>query len=436
MIPPAAWRQRAERSGPWLFGLLALIPLAACWDDFRTLFWFGDDWDQLDQIARLGFWTWMGRVFAENFVPLFKLAWGGLMFAGHGGYFAMILALWLTHAVNVALLEKLLRQEGFGWTSTSLTLVGFGLASVNIETLGWSIQWSAVLSTTFFLMTALWYGRLEECGPPALSSFGILLAFAAASALTFSRGVLTGFSLTFASLLPARSPRPLSVRLKVAVCGLLPALTVALLILAFASGNQHEVVRGRNLGAMAQFALWYFSLNPLHWLLDMDSWGFRTTLLLGLAKTALILWAFRHADGRQRRLLGLFLAFEIGNSVLLGIGRYHTGLEATISSRYHYNALLCTLPFAGLAVEGLLRRRFPPWAGPRCAVAVALVVAAALWAARDWRQTARDFCDSRGRATRDLIFLQPQPPAEGAIPGIPSLSTARAKELVETFHLH
>jgi hypothetical protein len=428
---PETLRQRAERFGPWFLGLVALLPLAAYRDDFRTLFWFGDDWDQLDQIARLGFWTWTGRVFAENFVPLFKLAWGGLVVAGHGGYFAMILALWLTHAVNVALLGRLLRQEGFGWTSTSLTLAGFGLASVNIETLGWSIQWSAVLSTTFFLLAALWHGRSADAGQRDLRWFGVLSALVAASALTFSRGVLTGFSLALASLLLARGSR-----LKGVVCCAVPALAVALVIYLCASGNQHDFVHGHKLGAMSQFALWYFSLNPLHWLLDMDSWGPRTTILLGLAKAALIVWALLQASARQRRLLGLFLVFEIGNSVLLGIGRYHTGLEATISPRYHYDALLCTLPFAGLAVEAFLRRRFARLPGARRAVACALVVAAALWVSRDWGRTARDFCDSRGRATRDLIFRQPRPPAEGAIPGIPFLPTARAKELVEIFHLH
>ena len=43
-----------DRWGIPLLGLLALAPLFWCWLDFRDLYWFGDEWDQLDQIARHG----------------------------------------------------------------------------------------------------------------------------------------------------------------------------------------------------------------------------------------------------------------------------------------------------------------------------------------------------------------------------------------------
>ena len=436
MSRPLAWRRQGDRYGPWLFGLLALVPLWVYRDDFRSLFWFGDDWDQLDQIARFGFWSWTWQAFAENFVPLFKMAWGGLALAAHGSYFAMILAIWLTHALNVALLGKLLRQEGFGWTSTALSLAGFGLSSACIEILAWSVQWSAVMSMSFFLLAALWYGRAPAETSPNQRFLWILAALVAASALTFSRGVLTGLSLAFSALLLAPAARPTVARAKLAVCCFLPAAGVAGLIFALSSGNQHELVRGSHLGEMAQFGAWYFSLNPLYRLLATDSWGSRTTLLLGALRVALMLWVFWRATSRQRRFLGLLLAFGLGDSVLLGIGRYHTGLECTISSRYHYNALLCTLPFAGLAVESALGSVLAWFTRIRRTVAAVLVAMAALWVCRDWRQYAHDYGDSRGRHTRDLIFHQARPPDQGAIPGIPFLSTTRARDLTAIYHLH
>ena len=35
-----------------------------------------------------------------------------------------------------------------------------------------------------------------------------------------------------------------------------------------------------------------------------------------------------------------------------------------------------------------------------------------------------------------ILLRDPAPPAEGAVPGIPFLSTARAKELIVAYHLH
>ena len=101
---------RFERLAPWFGGLLALAPLIWCHQAFSEVWWFGDDWDLLDQIARVGFVKWTLVAFAENFVPLFKLLWGGMVFVSGGSYFAMICALWLTHALNVALFVSLLRM--------------------------------------------------------------------------------------------------------------------------------------------------------------------------------------------------------------------------------------------------------------------------------------------------------------------------------------
>ena len=39
-------------------------------EDFARLFWFGDEWDLLDQIWKTGFWEWMWQAFAERIAVL------------------------------------------------------------------------------------------------------------------------------------------------------------------------------------------------------------------------------------------------------------------------------------------------------------------------------------------------------------------------------
>jgi hypothetical protein len=122
-------------------------------------------------------------------------------------------------------------------------------------------------------------------------------------------------------------------------------------------------------------------------------------------------------------------------AALLGIGRYHTGIETSVSSRYQYSSLISALPFFGWALETLLAR-LPSRAGVRAALST-LLIAGALWsAARGWPTVARGWADGRGRNTRHTLFADPNPPAIGAIPGIPFLPTERARELVVLYHLH
>ncbi len=439
MTSPTGSRVAFDRHGPWLFALLSLVPFIWCRPHFAQLFWFGDDWDLLDQISRIGLWRWTWTIFAENFVPVFKLGWGALVFAGGGSYFPMIAALWLTHALNVALLGQLLRQEGFGWGATALVLTVFGLASVNIETLAWSVQWSAILAITFFLLAVRWQARHEA----AVRSWnwrvhGVLTVLVAASALSFSRGILTGAALAVVSLVPvAAGPWQGRARWLTAGICLLPGVVVAGLIFALATGNHQQLASGSaQFGRMIQFGLYYFSLNPLHHLLEMSAWGPATAICLGLLKLLLVGWCLLHSSGRTRHLLLLFLVLDLGNAALLGVGRYHTGLEASMGSRYHYNALLCTLPFVGYWFEAMLAfalRNQPVW---RAGLTVLVVVLASWRVARNWEKDARQWATWRGTNTRALLFHDSHPPEAGALPGIPSMKTERAKELVAEFHLH
>ena len=428
--PPATGGGRGARHPalPWIAAGLALLPGVVCARALGDLWWFGDDWDLLDQIQRIGFARWMLVPFAENFVPLFKVLWGGLVFAGGGDYRPLIAALWLTHALNAALLARVLLAAGFAPLPVAFATALFAVSSANIESLAWSVQWSALLATSFFLAAA---GILPQPASPAWRRRLLLAAFSAASALAFSRGVLTGLALAAATLVPwPATGRPWRERWGDAFASAAPALAVGATIFFAASGNHRAL--GGHLGDAAAFALCHWSVAPLHRLLGAVTWHWPLILALGAVKLTIILGVLRTATPSQRRLLVLLLLLDLGNAALLGIGRHHTGLPAANSERYYYTSLLCFLPFLALAFERWLQ----PFGRARHALAGVMLTLAIVLAARGWPAAAENFAQSRGRNTRELLLQRNDPPAEGAVPGIPFLPTRRARDLIEAYGLH
>jgi hypothetical protein len=427
-IPPAAGITPPSRDRWILFasGCAALVPFAAFHGLFGRLYWFGDEFDLIDQIDRLGLWRWIWTVFAENFVPLFKLLWGGSVLLFHGSYAAMIAVVWLTHAVNVALLGRLMRTCGLSWVAVILAQAVFALTPANLETLAWSVQWSAVLSVTFMLLAFEAFFR----APFRPASF----AWAAASALSFSRGVLTGPLLALASLWPGRGAAPLrpaqrAVRVAAYV---LPAVGVALMIAALATGNHRHM--GGHLSEAAAFGAWYYCLNPAHYLLSFESLGWHTVAVLGLFKLVLVGWTLVRSHGRQRLLFALLVAFDLGNAVLLGIGRYHTGLPAALASRYQYASLIGIMPLVGYWFS-CQWSRLPVPATLRGIAAFAILAAGAFCLCRQWPAVLDPFTASRGTESRRILLSDPDP-GERAVPGIPRLETERAKFLISKYNLH
>jgi len=417
-VPPS----RRHPSEGWILaavGAAALLPYLLYHAMFARLFWFGDELDLIDQFNRMGFWKWVWLVFAENFVPLFKVLWGGAVLVFGGSYGAMIALVWLTHALNVALFGRLLRICGLGWVGVLCCQVIFGLAPSNLETLAWSVQWSAVLSLTFMLAALDAFFRQPGITRPVVHSL--------ASALTFSRGVLTGPLVALASLLAGRREgRGVRIALYLA-----PAIVVAGLIVLLAEGN-HQHMRGHGAAAFV-YGLWYFCLNPAYDLLGIASWGWRTTLLLGALKVSLMGWALVRSGGRLRTLLLVLLAFDLGNAVLLGVGRFHTGILTVNSSRYQYASLAATLPFLGFGIES--------WGGRFRGAPVLRLVQGAVLAflavalVRYWPVDLDHFTDWRGTDSRRILFLEAAPDPH-AVPGIPFMTMVRAKELIARYHLH
>jgi len=434
-IPPPAPAAPLHRALPWLSGLAALVPFLVWQRQFRELFWFGDDLFLLDQIARMGLREWSGQVFSENFVPLFKVLWGGAALVFDGSYPAMLWLLWLTHALNTAVLVRLLQRAGFPWFAILATALLFALPPANIETLGWSVQWSAVLATGFLLLGLAW---LERCRDDTrVLSWQLhlpLFLFATASACSFSRGVLTGPVLGLGLLLPALGARDWSTvrrRLPGALLCALPALAVAGVIMRFSSGNHQQL--GGHLGEVLSFGASYFLLNPGHVLFGTS---LHPALLLVLAATkfAVLAGALYLARGRVQQLLLLLLAYDLGNALLIGVGRYHTGFLASLSSRYQYSSLLATLPFVAVLLAAALDRlpeiRHRTWTA---ALALGLIAGWCLWG---WPAELKDFTGWRGTEMRKLMAAPTTNDPAAHVPALDFMHIERAKALQRTYHLH
>lgn len=432
--PPAALPRHA-----WLVplagGLAALLPFVLWQAEFRKLFWFADDLFLVDQLAQMGFAKWTFAMFAENFVPLFKLPWGGALLGFGGSYAAMLWLLWLTHAVNTALLGRLLFRAGLSWPGVAFALTLFALPVANLETLGWSVQWSAILALTFLLWGLLWH-ETHAVRHPAWSwhGHGPLVLFATASALCFSRGVLTGGVLAAAVLLPLWFNRSdAGWRLRAALACLTPALLVAVIITQFGGGNPQRMA-GHWDDAL-QFALTFLLLNPGHLLLGEPALGSAPSLVIGALKVAVLIAGFTLARGGLRRLLLLLFIFDVGNAFILGIGRHHTGLIAATGSRYCYGSLAATLPFTGVVVSWLFERFLKPGRARQCAAAALLIVVAGLLL-RGWPRQLPSFTGWRGVGMRQLMQAPYTTDPAATVPALDFMHLERAKALQRAYRLH
>ena len=421
----------------WLAAFAALAPFLIWHTKFGQLFWFGDDFFLLDQITLMGFWRWTSAVFAENFVPMFKLLWGGSVLAFGGSYLAMLWLLWLTHALNTLLLGRLLGRVGFSLFATLATQLIFALSPTNLETLGWSVQWSAVLATMFLLAALLWHeSYAERVGRHGWRLLVPLVLLSAASACSFSRGVLTGGVLALALLLPAtaeRDRRMILWRLPTSLLPLLPSLAVALAIALFSRGNFQQM--DGHWGDAFKFGASYFLLNPLYALGAGFSSHPAALALLGGIKLGAITGGLWLTRDRMRWLLIGLLAYDLGNATLLGVGRYHTGFFAAMGSRYQYGSLIATLPFFTLVLGAGLERwlRHAPlqiWGKAIVLTAVILVLL------RGWPDQLAEFTAWRGTGLRQLLGAPATTDPTAKVPALEFMHVERAKAIIRAYDLH
>jgi hypothetical protein len=325
------------------------------------------------------------------------------------------------------LLGRLMRSCGLSWVAVLSAQAVFGLTAANLETLAWSVQWSAVLSTTFMLLALDSFFRRPSGAAP--------IAWAAASALSFSRGILTGPMLACACLWPIVSGPVDSFRRRAAIAAacLAPAVAVSLVIFIFAdTGNEHHM--SGHWGEAAIFGAWYYCLNPAVRVLGTGPSGYGAVFLLGFLKLALVGWALTRSHGRQRLLFVLLVAFDIGNAVLLGVGRFHTGAALAASSRYQYASLIGFLPLAGYCLSSL-GDRLPGPVAIRRVVFSALLAVAAVGMGLQWRSVLGPFSEWRGTNSR-RIFLNETGPGLQEVPGFAAFPMERAKALIQRYTLH
>lgn len=436
MIGPITPEEKREQFVPLLGAIVATAPFVLCLPQFRRLFWFGDEWDLLAQLRRAGLLGWAGAFSAEgigeNFIPLFKFAWGGAVLATRGSYLLMLAILWLAHALNVLLLGYILRRCGFRPAAIATALVFAGLPASNIEALGWTIQFSQVFSFSCFLLGLLALLRLSETPQRRGLHFGIAILAAAAGILTFSRGVLGACLLAAAALL-FRGPglERWRSRLSIAAAFFLTGAAGAILITRTAPGNhQHLLAAGMDtLQSIAHFGLAFLLLNPLQALLRLGEPTTTQMVVVGAIKIALVILALASASGTKRALLLLMVALDMTNAVLVALGRYHTGLAATVGSRYQYVPLFCLAPVLAFHFErvlGLFRAR----AATAGVFATLLVAGLVAW---PWPRDMRWWSDWRGEGTRAALR---DARGDMPVPYDPGVTVATARELVTRYKLH
>ncbi|MGH8020297.1 MAG: hypothetical protein ACREIA_18855 [Opitutaceae bacterium] len=432
--------QAAERWIPLALGLCVLLPLIVFVRQWKGFFWFGDDWDLLWQIDEIALWPWVLKPWAESFSPLFKTVWGSSVFIFGGSYFAFIIMLWLANAATVAVMARLLRQAGFSWGSIAPAVLILGTSATTIETMSWSVQLSPLLANLFFCIAVLlfWNGPVQNPRWTLATHLPAILA-ALASALCYSRGILTGFILALMAFWPFVPQRSAGFRQRclTAVGFVAPGFLVVFVVLTMAGGNQRSILQTdfETFARMVEYGAWYFFVNPFHALLHMDSMGPRTTLTLGALKVALIVFAFRKTTPDVRWLLLVMLLYDLANSAVLGLGRYHTGLGTVASSRYQHCAMTSYIPFfailfqrLGSTIRATANKRI--WATTSIALLV-LVLQLSLWPA-----ALRNYVAYRGQQTREAFLNSPHPPAGYRVPGIPFMPVEKAEELVRDYNLH
>jgi hypothetical protein len=401
---------------------------------FHSLLYFQDEWDLLDLWDKTGWWSWVGSTFAENFVPLFKLAWGGTILVSGGNYWALLVMLWLNHALNTYLVVRLATRFSGSLICGAFAGLVLGLAWVNYETLTWCVQWSAVMSLSFFLVGLEILSRWEETHVPALPRSGLMLAACTlASALCFSRGILTGCAFAVWALLTPQLLRSPGKRVVLVAMAMIPSILVGWWIFGHSSGNHHHVSGAT--GAMVKFALYYYAQSPLRALWSNETPEIPIIILLALVKTALCGAGLVFAPRRMRAVLVALWAFEIGNALLLGVGRFHTGLGATAGSRYQYGALAALLPFVAV----LAHRAFallPDWFHLRSLAATAVLLYLVYSVTLPWGILLPSWVPGRGQTLRGYLFKEPRGIEPQNFTGLPWMSNERARELVAKYHLH
>ena len=398
-----------------LSAAISVLPLLIWWRQFALLFFFHDDWELLQGASTNNLVPWLFQPFlGEGVLPLFKLIWISAVRLSGGSYMAMVVLLWATHFAILLVFGWLLLRLGLSEAASAIAVVMLGLPWSNMETLGWAMQWNALLAMLFLLIA--WHLLLEILDGRRWLFYYVTCLLA--SGLCSTRGVFYGAVLAaFVLVFPgARQKRWLI------GWSLLPSVLVTAATWLVKQGGPPG--QGASLFSAVSFAAHDLFLNPLYTLISYPGRhvGLLALVLFGAVKAAVFAAAIITAKKTPVRALLLTLAaFDILNALALGYGRAYTGDLATISSRYQYISLLCFGPALGCVFSQLRKE-----------VAVILVL---LWlgvAGYPWRTHVGRWAIWRGSDLRTALLTG----APDAHFDPSSLTVARARELMERYGLH
>ena len=420
-----------------IISLFALIPFLLNLEHFQKLIWFGDAWDELGRASNQGLGNWAFTVFAENYVPLFKFLWLSTIQLSNGSYIAMMSVVWITHALVVYCYGSLLIKNGVPLQGTAFSMIILGLTWTNIETLTWSIQWSASLSILFFLLAFYLLSDILK-HDRHMNWKKIFLFFLCnfASQLCFSRGVLTGiifslYCLIMLALLNSKKALPIFL----SIISILPSFLLTALILKYSSGNHLSLTTAgvETYYLMLQYAMHYFLLNPVSRILQANGDTTSFFLLVSTFKIGVFSLALFLSKGQARMLVLIFLLLDLGNAALLGIGRYHTGLEAALGSRYQYTSLICFGVPLAIIFEKIIARLNSNQKLQSGIIAI-IFLAWSAFALYRWDSEIKPWVHWRGIDVR--TFIANTNDSTSKMPGIPFLTREEARKIATDYNLH
>lgn len=412
--------------------LISLSPLVLNLKQFQSLFWFGDELCLLGEMNSVGLAQWSLAVFAESIVPIFKLLWGGFTLLFDGSYFALVVAVWITHAINAILLLNILDRASVSRAYSYFSICLFAITPGTHESLGWTVQWSAILVVTFLLIGIFPLFKSEGKGDLRKVLLMAMCAFGAA--FSFARGILASCILAAGYFLSTK--KQFVSRVIYSLIPIIPALIALCIIYMNSTGNHQSVLHltSQTFQSMVDFGGTYFLLNPFFRIFNDITPEANHFYLFGSFKIILVIIsviaAFK-SSGIRRILLLLALLFDLGNSILLGLGRYHTGWQFAVSSRYQYESLLCAALCIALSSEIFLPNKKKVFS-----IVMASSIVLSLFSLYRWNMIMKDWGSSRGSEGRSFFFARPdkRPASWWGLPGI--ITREDAERVIKKYNLH
>jgi hypothetical protein len=419
--------------------VVAVLPLLIFQNTIRRLFWFGDDFAFISDIHDLGFAHWFPQIFGENYLPVFKAYWSAIFFLGGASSALAIKANWALHAFNAVLLARFLRLIGFSRLASAAGAIFFGIAAANIELLTWSMGGSTILSCTFLLLALVSEATPSaSLWPKTFRTTGWILA----GTLAHARGVAVGPAFALFALLDTAATSSVKMRGIRAFLFFLPSLVVGGTIALFSPNDHSAVLSGGNmmLSSLA-FSGWYLAGNPFIPLVFVSghTWtfvNFNTLELaaLGLLKLAIAISAIKSSSGKTRAFATALIAIELVTAALMGLGRGEGDAVLSMSPRYQYGSLICTLPLLFIAGAGLVEKFAWLRKFSRAATLISVVTIVVLNLVL-WKNILPPWVKWRGEGTRKVIYGQANPQGKD-LPGAPFMTNERARELKKFFDLN